>query len=396
MDKMFSNKSFAKTFVVVMLGVLLIPALYGNFAVAAPALKIEVIGEEELVFDYDRDACEELDFPDAPARAIRIGDRTRLYAPHFINRSMFGSSLDDLVQDCVVNYEGSQSADPAEYDDLSWIVAPYVVDEQTVISLIHTEYQGHRHKGRCSSPSYHQCWMNSISVVPSIDGGRTFERPKAEERLVAMLPYQYDGDAGKTTGYMNPSNIIRKDGAFFFLAYAASYGHQKSGNCIFRADHPAKAKNWRAWDGKSFSVEFRNPYAQAVGDPAAHICEPVSPLILTGPIMSVTYHEKSGFYVALFFNRDRQGDLIAQSAFSRNLVNWSSGEIIFNLGANKSKPCDSRNYAYPSLLDRNSRSANFETISDTPDLYLTRTVVKDCKKTAKRDLVRYRLKIGIP
>ena len=88
-------------------------------------------------------------------------------------------------------------ADPAKYADHEWLAAPYTDDGRTVYSLVHDEYQGQTHPGRCPSGVYLKCWYNSITLAVSTDGGRTFthaERRRAH--LVASVPYRYEPDAG--------------------------------------------------------------------------------------------------------------------------------------------------------------------------------------------------------
>ena len=51
----------------------------------------EVIGSEKIVFDWTTDRCEDLDIPDAPARAFRDADgNVQLIASHSVNRRMIG------------------------------------------------------------------------------------------------------------------------------------------------------------------------------------------------------------------------------------------------------------------------------------------------------------------
>ena len=50
-------------------------------------------------------------------------------------------------------------------------------------------------------------------------------------------------------------------------------------------------------------------------------------------------------------------------------------------------------FAYPSLLDPDSPSRNFDTVGDRAYLYLTRFNMTDCKLPMNRDLVRYPVKI---
>src|SRR5271165_5371571 len=60
---------------------------------AVPSLSGAVIGPKELVFDT-RSGCEQIDIPDAPARAFRDDHGVvHLVATHFVARAMIGPSL---------------------------------------------------------------------------------------------------------------------------------------------------------------------------------------------------------------------------------------------------------------------------------------------------------------
>jgi len=63
------------------------------------AITVKIIGPEEVVFDWSKDACESNDFPDVPARAFRDAwGRLQLIASHYIYASCEESSDRDLVR----------------------------------------------------------------------------------------------------------------------------------------------------------------------------------------------------------------------------------------------------------------------------------------------------------
>ena len=91
--------------------------------VAAPP-RLMIDGPEEVMFDPKRDACDGHDVPDVPPRLYRdAAGKIRLFTLHFENRALIGDSLDTLKLDCRVVYRGTHAADPAAYDDKSWIAA---------------------------------------------------------------------------------------------------------------------------------------------------------------------------------------------------------------------------------------------------------------------------------
>ena len=144
-------------------------ALTGGTARPVGADEIEVpslavIGAPEAVFEWSRDACEDVDFPDAPARAFRTTDGgVRLFASHYRARALAGPDGDHLTHDCAVAFAGEGSGDPARHSDLGWLVSPYALGDGRVFALVHNEFQGHRHDGVCAAGEYQLCWENSVT-----------------------------------------------------------------------------------------------------------------------------------------------------------------------------------------------------------------------------------------
>ena len=56
-----------------------------------------ITGEPEIVFDWTTDRCEDLDIPDAVARAFRDADgNVQIVATHYVGRREIGPSLDEV------------------------------------------------------------------------------------------------------------------------------------------------------------------------------------------------------------------------------------------------------------------------------------------------------------
>ena len=143
-------------------------------------------------------------------------------------------------------------------------------------ALLHNEYQGYRHPGRCPSGEYFKCWYNAVTLATSRDGGRTFTHAPAPRHLVANVPYRYVPDEGPV-GVFSPSNIVRNpdDGHYYALVTTQGYKAQREGNCLMRTADLSDPRAWRAWDGSAFSVRFANPY-RTRGAPRQHVCATVS------------------------------------------------------------------------------------------------------------------------
>ena len=192
---------------------------------------VRIVGTEHTVFDWPRDHCATRDYPDLPARAFKdAAGRVQLIASHVVTRRFVGSGFNRLSHPCDVTMRSRRNSDPSKFDDLEWLASPYTEDGQTVYALVHNEYQGHRHAGRCPSGDYQSCWYNAITLAVSHDGGDTFRdaRPPPDH-LVASVPYRYVPDQGPY-GIFNPSNVLlnREDGYYYVLARAEAYRRQEA------------------------------------------------------------------------------------------------------------------------------------------------------------------------
>lgn len=353
----------------------------------AAELKLTLAGDPITVFSKARNACDPLDIPDAPARAIHLANGSvQLYATHFHDRRLTGPSLLSLSNDCRVVYNGGERDDPRAFDDREWIASLFTPDGRTVFAAVHNEFQGHRRPALCPSGRYIDCWYNSITAAVSQDGGQTFARAGANGGLIAALPYRYDEVTGHHTGYFNPSNMVADNGALFMMVFSTEARAQKPGNCLLRTDHINDPAAWRAWDGHAFAARFVNPYA-STDAPEAHVCAPVGSGKLRWPVTSLVRHAPTGLFVALMMNGARDGGVFY--ATSPDLITWSDPVKLMNgLGEGPYKCGDPAPIAYPSLIDPNSSDRNFMTVGTSADLFLTRFTVKDCKTSMDRDLIR--------
>jgi hypothetical protein len=375
--------------------------LTGAASAAEPSLAIVPAGDPELVFQWTRDACARDDIPDVPARAFRdVGGTVHLIASHHVNRAMTGPGLDHLRQDCRVIYEGQKRDDPSAYDDRAWIAAPYTLDGRAIYALVHNEFQGHFRADLCPSRNYSACWSNAITFARSADGGANFTQPLAPANLVAALPYKYRGDTGRKSGYFGPSNIVARDGYFYSMIFAVTHEAQAFGVCLIRTDRLDDPRSWRAWDGRGFNARFIDPYRDTGSDPAAHVCTPVGRGRLSAPIGSVTFHEPSGLYIAVMaaIRPLQPGATPVTGLFmatSRDLIEWSPPALIKQMPIPAKFVCEDASLVdFPSLLDPESLSRNFETVGARAFIYMTRFNLEGCKIGMNRDLLRLPVKIA--
>ena len=341
--------------------------------VSPPTLSGRVVGDREMVFDT-RNGCEQIDIPDAPARAFRDNQGTvHLIATHYVARAMVGLSLNELKHDCKVVYRSPQDPDPSHFQDNNWIYSFYTEDGLRVAALVHSEYDADEIPGQCATPEdTNNCWWNTITYAESRDGGASFTVPAPPGNLVAALPYRYElGNRTGAHGYFMPSNILKVGGFFYALADAWPYKEQQGGVCLLRAPDAFDPGSWRAWDGRDFTVRFADPYRVANGKPGERVCRPV----VAGEVHSMVQHQPSGnFIVTQFAPDDRFGEPGFYLQASRDLVHWSAPTLLVSFkDLNGADGPGKWSYNYESLLDPASTDRNFSTVSTMPYLYYVRS-----------------------
>jgi hypothetical protein len=363
---------------------------------------VQFLGEEERVFNWAQDRCDNDDIPDLPARAFRDqAGRVQLISGNLVNRRFLGPSLNQVAHQCAVLMASDENPDPAAFNDSEWIGAPYTQDGRTVYALVHNEYHGYEHPGQCSTDLYSDCWYNAVTLAMSRDGGSTFQDARQPPRhLVAASPYRYERDGG-TYGMFSPSNIVRRDDGYFYaLVSTRAYRRQAFGTCLLRTDQLGDPTAWRAWDGSDFSIAMISPYRADLGSPHDRVCEPVSPNEIGGMHESLTFNEFLGKYLLVGLSSDRiprQGGTAygVYYSVSDDLVDWSRRKLIHETEVPWSYECgDTNPILYPSLLDPRSSSRNFETTGQRPYLYFTRFHYRDCTQTTNRDLVRVQVEFS--
>ncbi|GJE19466.1 hypothetical protein [Methylobacterium marchantiae] len=364
-----------------------------------PLSALTLVGGPTTIFKAGRDACDGADVPDASARAFRdsSGD-VAVFGMHYRNRVLRGPSLDQLKLDCAVVLESGEKADPAAYDDRSWITATWTDDGVAVSALVHHEYQANEHEGRCKSKVYIECWYNTIVVATSGDGGRSFGRTEPPT-VVAGAPFRQEVGQGRQRGFFNPSNIVA-DGRWRYVLIATtgwSTGgdDQSAGVCLFRTDKPSDPSRWRAWTGLGFTASFPDPYTKPTL--LSETCKPLEPF--PAPVGALVRHRATGAWIAVFMAA--AGGRFPESGFywttSRDLLTWDQPRLLLGGSTLYDDPCKAKGdlIAYPSLLDPRATGRNFDDARDTA--YLTYVTLRreGCTVTSDRDLVRRPLAIKV-
>jgi len=353
---------------------------------------VDILGPEEIVFNWSADSCEQIDIPDAPARAFRDADgMIQLIAPHYTNYRMIGPDFNSLVRDCSNGpiLSSHFDGDPAKYNDHEWIVATYTTDGKNIFAIIHDEYHALDYPGQaqCNSGNALLCWYNALTLATSTDTGRTYTHATAPNHLIAAAPYQYAADQGPF-GVFGGTNIVynKQDGYYYVIVQVEAFGLQQVGVTPMRTQDLSDPTSWRGWDGTGYTVPFVNPYTQSGFDPADHVVQPIGNgniEKMQGSLSWSTYFNKW-----LVVGAAQKGGVWGfYYSISDDLINWVTRKLIMTanvlIDPNHSTTVDV--LAYPSVIDHADTTRNFEQIGQEAYLYFTRihpTSLYD------RDLVR--------
>ena len=313
----------------------------------------------------------------------------RLVAGSERSRASAGPSLGRLTRDCVVLYRGAEADDPAAYDDRVWLHATYAADARVLRSGMRSIMGTCGQTAALSVATPSAGAMRSSSWKSKGDGG-SFRRQGVG--VVAALPYRYSGDAGRRTGYFNPSNILRRGEHLYVFVMAERYRAQRRGPCLLRRPIAGGAADWRAWDGAGFNVRFVDPYREDVAEAGRHVCAPVGKLRST--VSSVVESAVTGRYLAVTAAERTGPDGVARTGIywmtSADLLDWTEPALLWEASLLWRRDCDAPAvYGYPSLLDADSPSRNFETVGTSFWLYLVEMPLHgDCAVGPERDLIR--------
>jgi hypothetical protein len=341
-----------------------------------------------VVFEHST-RCEPMDLPDAPLRAFRRADGMVVaFATHYINRELVGPSLAALAHDCRVVYQGHHLADPAKFDDRTWIAATWTTDGVNVTALGHNEYQAQHFPAQCH---YDECLYDAIVPLKSSDGGQSFFRTDYPQPIAAA-PVKYNPEEAMLRGYrgyVNPTNIIYIAGYHYTLIGESGFGGKRAGRCLFRTPDITAPKSWTVWDGNGYVPIFGSPYDY---DWKPNVpCE--SATGLSGPVGSIAKIEDMNIFAAftLTTSPDNADGGYLDVSFSQDLLRWTDTKHLLNLTPAWSKVCpNGKSYNYPSALSNLDMGRNFETLGEISWLFIARL---SCLHPLDRDLVRYPLTI---
>lgn len=363
-----------------------LPARPGHTADPPPVLRITPASAPQFLYRWSADRCEDEFLPDSPARAFRRADgRMVLLTAHRENWSLVGDSFRTLRPTCASILRSSSYS--RETDGLLWIQAVYTRDGNTITALISqdmktvTRAAGCNNQGRTA-----QCWLNRIVAATSTDMGRSFSLLEANRRVAMSLANEYPSLARGRVGVFTVSNIVERDGQFYIMAWVQNRGSQTSGNCLLRSADPMNPSGWRAWDGTSFSLDLN-------GSQDGRQCRTISTGRLPTEVRSLSYVTKHNVWVAIVAARQTLTgeDAVEVPGFyyslSPDLMNWSTPRRLMPAPLRPREEQNDFILSYPSMLDPDSHSRNFDTIDgDRPVLLFTRANLVNGNGSLNRDI----------
>jgi hypothetical protein len=195
---------------------------------------------------------------------------------------------------------------------------------------------------------------------------------------------------GGVFGAFSPSNIIKRDGYYYAFLKLQSYIVESQHTCLMRTDDLSDPTSWRFWDGKAFDGQFLDPYRHQIRAQSDHSCTPLAPDRIAQLYEGVSWNSYLQKYVLVGTSSDptKTPDRFGfYYALSDDLIHWDRRELLLEMPLPwTEKDPASENFLYPTLIDHNSTSRNFETTGATAHLYFTRN--NDGHTSLDRDLIR--------
>lgn len=356
---------------------------------------VQISGAAEVVFDWTTDRCADHHFADLPVRAFQDEQGINLILSHDVTRRMRGPDFDNLRVGCDILLTSTRALQPDQFANTEWIAATYAQGD-TVHALLHNEYQGNRYP-ECATADYFSCWYNTITYARSDDSGSTFAYPIAPpDHLVASIPEGYAPDEG-IFGAFSPSNIIAQGGYFYAFFKAQTYPLETQHTCLMRTQTLGDPDSWRFFDGAGFNGVFADPYRDDLRAMRATTCTPIALPQIAQMHESVTWNTALDRFILIGTSSDPSrapNPYGFYYALSEDLISWTMRTPL--LEARLPWRANGREtvYLYPTLIDHDSDSVNFETTGATAHLYFTR--LNFGSGDLDRDLIRMPVRITRP
>jgi hypothetical protein len=367
--------------------------------------EVTITGEKETVFDWDTDNCSLQMSIDGTPRVFRDADgNIQMINMHTTAFRMVGSDFDNLQIDCSTPiFDSDWDDDPANFNSAEWLGSTWTEDGETIYGLVHSEWHAYDYEGQCLSSDIMKCWYNGITLVESVDSGRTFGHLNAPNHLVASVPYVYDPVLQSRQGAFGPSNIVKNpnDGMFYCLFYTeenvngtSSY-LQGGGTCVMRTDDLSDPKSWRIFNGSDYVTQCVNPYTENF-DVDDHLLHTIG---MGKQMASLTYNTYFDMWMLVgpSAKYDLESDRYIRGFYyqlSDNLINWTGPKLIMEMNFPDNSSLNNSSLSeygmYPTIIDHNDPSRNFMYSDQDCYLYYTvwNTFPSETSGSPNRDLKR--------
>lgn len=183
------------------------------------------------------------------------------------------------------------------------------------------------------------------------------------------------------------SNIVKGPDDLFYMIIQLIPPEGHYWNCLMRTDDLADPDSWRFWTGSKFDGRFVDPYTDSFSDAEEHICPPIDFESILDMSCSLTDNEYLGRYILLCEGTENGIEGVYYS-LSPDLIHWIPRRLLFEIRPPRSESgAKEIEYGYPSLLDPQSSSRNFDRVGKEGYIYYTR-FNDTTGETRDRDLVR--------
>ena len=341
----------------------------GSAVDAGDAFSYSVSSHPEVVYNYQVQRCDWRSIPDSPARAFRREDGSVvLIAAHFRNRIFAGSNFNDLQLNCATPSQGTESADPADYNDRFWVQSLVPLGNGRILGLASHEYSGLRHDGLClKSADKPSCWYLSLIGLEANDQDFSFKPLPRDRRLIAGSNRQFDPSIN-AAGFLTLSNTVFDGEYAYFIAWtedAAEPGER--GNCLFRARRSDLVSGWQMMSNGQF-VSPPNPYPVNGQASVRARCDRLGGPDVSSKIRSLVWLETKQVWMAVWSTRRNGADGVYY-ATSSDLKNWSRSALLAPFEPPWGTDRKNTFYDYPSIIDHDSSSPVFQSAGKAFYLY---------------------------
>lgn len=365
------------------------------------------LGSAQIVFDYSNQACPsspEGDIPDMPARAMKMSDGSiQITRSHTKSRMMVGNSFDSLSPSCVQVLQSTlvpdtiSSLDVTTFAHKEWISAIFREPSANKIHMVvHNEF--HDPNALASPPctsgvaipgnpcNYFSLTYASAPDTPVLSTNMYTKlagwQTNKDVHVIGAshLPWPSDPSTSQPApvfGLPMTSNIIQRGSYYYILSQAIQSNPSSAGThgtCIARTNNLSDPSSWMFWDGSSYSIRMGSVYEGSNHPP----CGFVSLTEIRNMNQSLTWNSYLKKY--LLVGTQNEGGPDPQVcgfyfSLSDDLISWTPRqlfwEVPFTVGPCTDNPPPGIMKAYPSIIDHESSSINFDTSGKTPHLYYT-------------------------